>query len=65
MIIDGVCIDGQFNDPATCPKSKNGYCPECDNELDPSFGFAGGYGMGTYSYCHECSIVFDFVEDKE
>lgn len=58
-----VYIDGKFrSDP--CPKSKNGMCPKCGQKLDPGYGFGGGYGLGTYNFCHKCKKFFDFVEDK-
>jgi len=58
-------IDGKFKDPKKCPKSKRGKCPNCRASLETGYGYAGGYGLGSYKYCKGCRKVYDFVEDKE
>ena len=60
----GFHIAGQFRDPKTCPKSKDGKCPKCNKKVESSYGFAGGYGLGGHNYCPKCYTVYDFHEDK-
>ena len=36
-------------------------CPD----LSMGYGFAGGYGLGSYNYCLGCGSILDFSEDKE
>ena len=61
----GVHVTGKLN-PRECPKSS--YSGECCglcgfDELEPGYGFAGGYGLGSYNYCPECHAIMDFSED--
>lgn len=68
----GMFIDGKFNDPKKCPQSiqKPGsekmWCskPGCKGECEGGYGFAGDYGLGSYSMCVKCSLVHDFFEDE-
>ena len=45
-----------------CPESDDGKCPECGSWLELGYGFAGGYGLGAYSFCIMHGY-FDFSED--
>lgn len=62
-----VHIAGRRNDPKTCPQSNEGKCtnPECAGAVvEHGYGYAGGYGLGGYSYCEKCSTIYDFFEDR-
>lgn len=68
----GVHLTGKFLDPNECPVSvenetgDGNCCGLCGSEsLHSGYGFAGGYGLGSYLFCDECSSVLDFCEDKE
>jgi len=39
-------------------------CGLCGSpELEMGYGFAGGMGLGGYTFCSECYAVLDFSED--
>jgi hypothetical protein len=66
----GVYADGKFADPKECPQSvqdpvmKRQVCGVCgSDELEPGYGIAGGYGMGSYTFCCGCNRFLDFFED--
>lgn len=66
----GVHITGKFLKPKECPQSienEAGDGPACGlcggESLMPGYGFAGGYGLGSYQFCEECNTVIDFSED--
>ena len=66
----GVRVTGKFLDPKECPCSIENEtgdgiaCGLCGSEsLQPGYGFAGGYGLGSYQFCEECNTVIDFFED--
>lgn len=63
----GVHLTGKLNN-GECPKSffngVSNVCGMCgQDELEPGYGFAGNYGLGSYNYCGECMTVLDFSED--
>ena len=66
-------IDGQFNDPKTCPRSIEKprsdklWCskPKCKGFCEGGYGFAGGYGLGSYTICRKCSTIHDFTPDSD
>lgn len=60
-----IFIDGKFKEPEDCPKSDHGHCPECGTPLDGGYGYAGGYGLGSYNFCPDHFGIYDFVEDTE
>lgn len=67
-----VHLTGQFNHPECCPRSfaapesEGQVCGLCGcAELEPGYGFAGGYGLGSYVYCTECHTVLDFHPDTD
>lgn len=48
-----------------CPEStEDNKCPTCLLELDSGYGYAGGYGLGVYWICPQCSVVYNFSEDS-
>jgi len=59
-----IFIDGEINDPETCPSSIDGKCPDCNIEVLPHYGFAGGYGLGISSYCPNCYKIYDFIPER-
>jgi hypothetical protein len=68
----GVHCTGRFLDPKECPvtvENETGdgnCCGLCGSEsLYSGYGFAGGYGLGGYTFCLECDSVLDFCEDME
>lgn len=69
----GVHATGKFLPETRCPKtvtnpvSRRPVCGLCGGEhdgLQPGYGFAGGYGLGVYTYCEGCNSVLDFSEDS-
>lgn len=64
-------VDGQFNDPKTCPKtimkprSNKAWCSKCGGECEGHYGFCGGYGCGSSMVCMKCCTVHDFVADND
>ena len=48
------------------PRSEKMWCskPGCNGECEGGYGFAGDYGLGSYSMCVKCSLVHDFFEDE-
>jgi hypothetical protein len=68
----GVHCTGRFLDPKECPvtvENETGdgnCCGLCGSEsIESGYGFAGGYGLGAYTFCLECNSVLDFCEDME
>ena len=67
----GVHATGKFTDdpgPQSFhdPVSNQNLCGLCgSNQLDMGYGFAGGRGLGSYTFCLECHCCLDFSEDKE
>ena len=67
----GVHAVGQFIDPKECPQTvvdpvgeDRTVCGLCGcDRLEPGYGFAGGYGLGAYTFCLGCNTVLDFSED--
>lgn len=49
----------------TDPVTDKGVCPLCgSDELEAGYGFAGGYGLGSYNCCMACYTIMDFHEDS-
>lgn len=67
----GVHATGKFLATAECPRSvadpvaREPVCGICGgSDLEPGYGFAGGYGLGSYTFCLDCNTVLDFFEDS-
>jgi hypothetical protein len=46
------------------PTSERNVCGICGGEeIESGYGLGGGYGCGSYNFCHECYAVLDFSED--
>ena len=60
VLRDSMRKDEEWTDP---PSSNGGVCPACNDELHRSHGQTK-YGVGTYSYCEACGVVYDFEKDK-
>lgn len=68
----GVHCDGKFVEEDRCPRTVNSsaatrgrVCGLCGSEdLEPGYGFAGGFGLGMYTFCCGCDTVLDFSEDS-
>lgn len=69
----GAChVAGKWGDPKETPHSvfcdisQRNVCGLCgSDQLEPGYGFAGGFGLGSYNFCMECNEVQDFSEDCE
>ncbi len=67
----GIHCDGKFTDEQSPqivmdPEREEEVCGLCgSDELEPGYGLAGGYGMGSYSFCCGCDTIIDFREDLE
>jgi len=68
--LGAVHVTGKFNTVENCPQTANDpvsgqqVCGLCgSDEIDPGYGYAGGYGLGGYNFCMACGTVMDFSED--
>jgi hypothetical protein len=51
---------------AVNPATGQSVCGLCgSDELEPGYGFAGGFGLGVYTCCSDCHAVLDFSPDEE
>jgi len=57
--------DGTFKEPKECPRSEDGKCPPCGENLEQTYGIGSGYGFGAYSICPRCATIYDFLPDEE
>jgi hypothetical protein len=67
----GVHACGKFQSDDRCPKTvlnpvtEENVCGLCgSDEIEPGYGFAGGFGLGVYNFCTACNTVLDFSEDS-
>jgi NMD protein affecting ribosome stability and mRNA decay len=65
-------IAGKWGDAKESPRSawdeisQRQVCGMCgSSELEPGYGYAGGFGLGSYQFCLDCCVVQDFSEDLE
>lgn len=65
-------IAGKWGDAKDCPRSafdeitQKQVCGLCGcDQVEPGYGYAGGFGLGSYLICLECYEVQDFTEDLE
>lgn len=70
--IGAIHIAGRWGDPKESPQSafdeisQRQVCGMCgSDELECGYGFAGGFGLGSYMCCCECWTIQDFHEDME
>ena len=41
-------------------------CGLCGSDaIESGYGFAGGFGLGSYVICTDCWTVMDFFEDRD
>lgn len=66
----GMHLSGKFQDVDRCPRTvenpvtEEQVCGLCgSDDLEPGYGFAGGFGLGVYTFCCGCNAVLDFSED--
>lgn len=63
----GVHVTGKTNKgecPATFFNGVANVCGMCgSDEIEPGYGFAGGFGLGSYNCCMDCYTIMDFSED--
>jgi hypothetical protein len=46
------------------PVQAKNVCGLCgSDQIEMGYGLGGGYGMGSYNFCHECGNFLDFCED--
>jgi hypothetical protein len=67
----GVHRVGKFQKADRCPHTvtnpftEEQVCGLCGgDELDSGYGFAGGFGLGGYTFCGGCYAILDFSEDS-
>lgn len=65
----GVHLCGKFQSEDRCPRTvtnphtEEQVCGLCGaDELELCYGFAGGFGLGIYTFCGDCHAVIDFSE---
>ncbi len=51
-------------DPAKCPSSVDGECPDCKSMVEQEYGCCC-YGVGAFQRCMKCGKVYDFEGDTE